>query len=69
MKCQDCRFYVGTDSGSCHRFPPQWAVVSRWERDECERIVDSDPHFALVKADDWCGEFKVKNADDAQSTF
>jgi hypothetical protein len=55
-QCMACRFYKadhrGAYTGECLRFPPT--------------VVEYERHgvFPIVRAGDWCGEFKRKVTDD-----
>lgn len=52
--CANCGFF---DGGSCRRFPP--ASVP-WPTDNQHPIMyEPATTWPLVRATDWCGEFKV----------
>ena len=51
--CKTCKYYSWDSThATCRRFPPQVYALHRERRDA----------FPMVGIDDWCGEWKAKEA-------
>lgn len=59
MKCKDCKCFQdnkGKQTGECRKYAPRTIIAGCGVGEVPEYSND----WAIVKIDDWCGEFEAK---------
>ena len=66
--CRNCHYF---HSGDCQRFPPQVTSISitrkagTWDKEDFfDPSVETYHFFPKMRADDWCGEWKLESLDE-----